>query len=107
MKLIRKMKLFIDTSSNKKTTISLDGVVLEKDSSLWHSQAVLPMIEELLQKAGKTLQDVTEIEVFQGPGSYTGLRVGVSTANALGFALKIPVNGKRPWEMQVVEPVYE
>lgn len=101
------MKLFIDTSSNKKTTVSLDGVVLERDSSLWHSQAVLLMIEELLKKEGKSLQDVTEIEVFKGPGSYTGLRVGVSIANALGFALKIPVNGKKPWEMQIFEPIYD
>ncbi|MFH1536127.1 MAG: hypothetical protein ABIC96_03620 [Patescibacteria group bacterium] len=35
------------------------------------------------------------IEVETGPGSFTGLRVGVSVANALGFALNIPVNGKK------------
>ena len=38
---------------------------------------------------------VDEIEVDRGPGSYTGIRVGVSVANALGFALNIPVNGKK------------
>jgi tRNA threonylcarbamoyladenosine biosynthesis protein TsaB len=101
------MKLFLDTSSNKKTTIKIDGEVLERDSSLWHSQAVLPMIDELLQKKGKTIKDVTEIEVFEGPGSYTGLRVGASIGNALGYALKVPVNGKKPWEMEIVEPKYD
>ncbi len=101
------MKLFIDTSSNKKTIIRLGDEELQRDSSVWHSQAVLPMIEEILKKKGKTLQDVTEIEVFSGPGSYTGLRVGASIGNALGFALKVPVNGKKPWEMEIVEPIYE
>lgn len=101
------MKLYLDTSSNKKTIVKLDDIVLEKDTSLWHSQAVLPMIDELLKKEEKTLQDVTEIEVFAGPGSYTGLRVGASIANALGFALKVPVNGKRPWKMEIVEPKYD
>jgi tRNA threonylcarbamoyladenosine biosynthesis protein TsaB len=101
------MKLYIDTSSNKKTTVKIDGEVLERDSSLWHSQAVLPMIEELLHKKGKIVGDITEIEVFEGPGSYTGLRVGASIGNALGYALKVPVNGKKPWKMEIVEPKYD
>ena len=65
------------------------------------------MIMELLKAQSSKLQAITEIEVNPGPGSFTGLRVGAAIANALGYALKIPVNGKRPWEMQIVEPVYE
>ena len=40
-------------------------------------------------------KDLDGIEVETGPGSFTGLRVGVSVANALGFELDIPVNGKK------------
>lgn len=59
------------------------------------SQVLLPLIVKLLQAAGCKLQDLKGIEVEKGRGSFTGLRVGVSVANALGFALGIPVNGKR------------
>ena len=90
-----------------KTIVKIDDEVLEKDSSRWHSQIVLPMITELLTQKGKSLNDLTEIEVFTGPGSFTGLRVGVSIANALGYALKIPVNGKEPSKLEIVEPIYE
>lgn len=100
------MKLFLDTSSNKETVVGLDGTKIKKGADLTHSQVVLPMVEELLAKKGKKLADITEIEVKTGPGSFTGLRVGAAIANALGFALKIPVNGKKPWEMEIVEPNY-
>ena len=40
-------------------------------------------------------KDLKEVEVEIGPGSFTGLRVGVSVANALGYSLNIPVNGKK------------
>lgn len=100
------MKLFLDTSSNKETVVGLDGARMKKGSQLTHSQVVLPMVEDMLRRQGATLTDVTEIEVATGPGSFTGLRVGAAIANALGFALKIPVNGKKTWEMDIVEPVY-
>ncbi len=101
------MKLYIDTSSNQKTIVKLDDRVLEKSFQVLHSQVVLPMIEELLKAKSCQLQAITEIEVNIGPGSFTGLRVGVSIANALGFALRIPVNSKKVWELEIVEPVYE
>lgn len=59
------------------------------------SQVLLPLITKLLQAASCKLQDLEGIEVEIGPGSFTGLRVGVSVANALGFALGISVNGKK------------
>ena len=57
------------------------------------SQVLLPMINQILKKHEKKLGDVTSIEVGTGPGSFTGTRVGVAVANALGFSLNIPVNG--------------
>ena len=102
-----KLKLFIDTSSNQKTIIKIGDKSQQRHSHVWHSQVVLPMITAMLRRQGCTLSDVTEIEVNPGPGSYTGLRVGVSIANALGYAFKIPVNGKNVSRLEIIEPQYE
>lgn len=107
MKEKEKLKLSINTSSKDKTIVKLDGQELVEDSRIQHSQVVLSMVMKLLKENKKELADLTEIEVFEGPGSFTGLRVGAAIANALGYALKIPVNGKKPWELEIVEPIYE
>ncbi len=99
------MKLYIDTSSNQKTIVKLDDKVLEKITRQWPSQVVLPMIQKLLGR--RPLSAISKIEVNPGPGSFTGLRVGVAIANALGFALGVPVNGKRVDRLEIVEPQYE
>lgn len=99
------MKLYLDTSDNKKTVVGLDGERLEKLTGSDKSQQVLDLINQILKKNKKGLKDLTEIEVETGPGSFTGLRVGVSVANTLAWVLKIPVNGKKIGEL--VEPKYE
>ncbi len=96
------MKLSIDTSDNTKTIVGLDNERLERATGPDKSQQLLPLIEEMLLKTKKTLKEISEIEVKTGPGSFTGLRVGVAVANALGWALKIPVNG----EKKTLEPKY-
>jgi len=88
------MKLFIDTSNRDKIIVGIDGEEFETEARKEKSQKLLPFIDEILKKKGKDMKDITEIEVNTGPGSYTGLRVGVSVANAIGWALNIPVNGK-------------
>lgn len=100
------MKLYIDTSQREKTVIKLDDQTFEKDNSNKKSQILLPFIMETLEKNNKKLSDISEIEVNTGPGSFTGLRVGISVANALGWSLKIPVNGKLNESEQMVELVY-
>lgn len=103
-----KIQIIIDTSSNKKVIVGLevDGkkYLKEHDIDQRKAQAVLPIIEELLNEHKLTLKDISEIKVNPGPGSFTGVRVGVSIANALGYFLKIPVNGKKIRE--IVEPKY-
>jgi len=55
------------------------------------SQTLLLAIDKLLKNQKAKITDLKAIVVSQGPGSYTGLRVGISVANALGFTLQIPV----------------
>lgn len=87
------MKLYIDTSNSKEITVGLDGKRLQKKVDKG-SQELLPLIDKMLNKAGKTLDEITEIQINRGPGSFTGLRVGASVANALGWLLGKPVSGR-------------
>lgn len=57
----------------------------------YQSEELLPVIDKLLRKHKIKTQNLGLIIVNVGPGSFTGTRVGVATANALGFSLNIPV----------------
>lgn len=101
------MKLYIDTSNSERVKVGIDGEIFETEARKEKSQKILPFIDKLLKKKRKKITDITEIEVNTGPGSFTGLRVGVSVANALGWALDIPVNGKDLRKGEVVEIKYD
>lgn len=58
-----------------------------------HGELLLPTIEQVLREAGVDKHRLTDIAVGVGPGPYTGLRVGLVTAAALGHAFSIPVHG--------------
>ncbi len=94
--------LLIDTSSNKHIAVGIvvDGkkYTVKKEIGLQKSQVVLSLIEDLLSKHHVALSELTAITVNEGPGSFTGLRVGASIANAFSFALQIPINGKKTGE---------
>lgn len=93
------MILHIDTREQKVISVSLkkDGKVVKSlnEENEFGSQVLLPLINKLLKTVNCKLSTLSGIEVETGPGSFTGLRVGVSVANALGFSLNIPVNGKK------------
>lgn len=56
-----------------------------------HAERLHVFIEEIIKEAGITFKDLSAIAVSQGPGSYTGLRIGVSAAKGLCYALNIPL----------------
>lgn len=56
-----------------------------------HAERLHVFIEEIIKEAGITFKDLSAIAVSQGPGSYTGLRIGVSAAKGLCYALEIPL----------------
>jgi tRNA threonylcarbamoyladenosine biosynthesis protein TsaB len=89
------MKLSIDTSNIQKAIIKFDNDIFEINSRKGNSQTLLPFIEEELQNRGDSFSSITSIEVHTGPGSFTGLRVGLSIAQTLAWVLHVPLNGKR------------
>lgn len=58
-----------------------------------HSQKLMPMIHTLLSDCGRKLEEIDVIAVAEGPGSFTGLRIGVATAKGLAHGLDRPVAG--------------
>ena|SRR5258706_13590948 len=95
------MKLYIDTSDRAKIIIGINEKRFDAIAKEKSSQQILPFIHEVLKKNKLTTSDIKEIEVNTGPGSFTGLRIGVAIANTLGWFLKVPVNGK----MVLTEPI--
>lgn len=93
------MILDINTKDQKQVTVSLkeDSQVVKSliEKNEFGSQVLLPLILKLLKAKKINMEALEGIEVETGPGSFTGLRVGVAVANALGYSLKIPVNGKK------------
>lgn len=85
------------------TATLVSGVALATESSLlaeWkletaktHSELLLPHVEMLLQAAQVEKQELKAVAVSLGPGSFTGLRIGLATAKALAYALRIPLIG--------------
>ena len=74
--------------------LAKDGEVLavkESSEDKSHSSQITVFIEEVLAKAGAAMKDVEGVAVSEGPGSYTGLRIGVSTAKGLCYGLDIPL----------------
>lgn len=56
-----------------------------------HSQTLLPMIDQVVKMSGVALEEIDAIAVAAGPGSFTGLRIGSSTAKGMGLALQKPI----------------
>lgn len=99
------LTLYINTEDQKKAAVSLKKenkvIASLSEGNEYGSQVLLPLIEKLLESQKVKFKDLVGIEVETGPGSFAGLRVGVSVANALGFALGIAVNGKK-FETQLI-----
>ncbi len=87
--------LHIDTSGEKALiALSKDGVLVDQIVSADtrnHASVLNVYIEELLNKAAITLKELSAIAVCGGPGSYTGLRIGLATAKGLCYTLDKPL----------------
>lgn len=66
---------------------------LTVQTRLTHSETLMPHIQQVLEMAGVERSDLTGIAVSIGPGSFTGLRIGLGAAKAMAYALNIPLIG--------------
>ena len=64
-----------------------------QNTGLTHSQTLMVMAEDLLKQCGKTVADVTAVAVAEGPGSFTGVRIGVAAAKGFAWGGSIPCFG--------------
>ena len=90
------LTLGIDTSTDVRVGLADGAGILASRAvtdSRAHAEQLMPLVNASLAEAGRTLHDLGLIVVGVGPGPFTGLRVGVVTAQTLGFALGVPVRG--------------
>jgi len=59
------------------------------------SETIHKKVSELLEQAGKTWHELNGVIVYKGPGSFTGLRIGIAFANTLAYSLDIPIIGSK------------
>ena len=64
-----------------------------QNTGLTHSQTLMVMAEDLLKQCGKTVDDITAVAVAEGPGSFTGVRIGVAAAKGFAWGKNIPCYG--------------
>jgi tRNA threonylcarbamoyladenosine biosynthesis protein TsaB len=87
--------LQIDTATEKAhVSLARDGRVLQQlrsDSQKDHASFLQPAIGQLVKEEGVTLNDIDAVSVTMGPGSYTGLRVGMASAKGLCYVLNKPL----------------
>ena len=86
--------LFIDTHSERLDIAVIDGdkvfnKVLMANKS--HSEIAIPTLQEVLNSAKLELKDIDEIIVVNGPGSFTGVRIGVTIAKTIAYSLNIKI----------------
>lgn len=92
------MKILALETSAKSVSAAVveNGAVLAsayQNMGLTHSVTLMPLIDSMLKNAGLTAKDMDLIAAAAGPGSFTGLRIGVSAAKGLAWALELPCCG--------------
>ena len=97
--------LAFETSAKAASVALHDGQKLLAESyqntGMTHSQTLMVMAEDALRQCGKCAQDVTAVAVAEGPGSFTGVRIGVAAAKGFAWGREIPCYGISTLEAMV------
>ena len=99
--------LLIDTTDRNEVRIKVKtphGNFEKVGAREGEADITLLTIEKILREANISLSEIHDIQIKEGPGSFTGIRIGISIANTLSFVLGKSVNEKTLGE--IVEPVY-
>lgn len=103
----KKIIISIDTSAGDHSDVALkaNGKVIDsmRKNREITSQCALPLVRDILGKYKLTFGDIAGLEIHPGPGSYTGVRVGVAIAKAIAWLTDVKINGKNPEDIQ---PIY-
>lgn len=86
--------LFLDTHGSEIIVALVnEETLIEKrqESEYSHAKFLCPMIDSILKENSLTVKDIKNIVVINGPGSFTGLRIGLSEAKVMAYALNIPI----------------
>ena len=91
------LTLAFETSA-KAASVALtqDGKLLGEsyqNTGLTHSQTLMVMAEDMLKQCGKTISDISAVAVAEGPGSFTGIRIGVAAAKGFAWGAELPCYG--------------
>ncbi|MFW5888318.1 MAG: hypothetical protein ACOCVY_01235 [Patescibacteria group bacterium] len=115
------MDLYINSIKNNCTEIEVKLIRERKvvsgksrEAQCRQSENLLPLIQEVLSESGASVKDIKQIEVENSGGTFTSVRIGVTVANALGYAWRVPVKGSGSQEMEkklngitITRPVYD
>ncbi len=89
--------LAFETSAKAASVALHDGAKLlgeqYQNTGLTHSQTLMVMAEDLLKQCGKAVADVTAVAVAEGPGSFTGVRIGMAAAKGFAWGGELPCYG--------------
>lgn len=100
------LTLAFETSAKAgSVALTEDGKLLGEsyqNTGLTHSQTLMVMAEDLLKQCGKTMAHVTAVAVAEGPGSFTGVRIGVAAAKGLAWGGQLPCYGVSTLEAMAV-----
>lgn len=86
--------LFIDTHGELITVALYDGkelIVKTQESEYSHAKYLAPMIDSILKENSLNVRDIKNVVAVNGPGSFTGLRIGLSEAKTFAYSLNIPI----------------
>ena len=104
--------LALDTSASFVSVALLDEVrvyaYIDEEMERGQAEALIPKIQYVLEQSHLTMRDIQGIAVSTGPGSFTGVRIGLACARALGLALNVPVYGVscfEAWSYHLGKPV--
>lgn len=107
------MLLLAFETSAKAGSVALmqDGKLLAEsyqNTGLTHSQTIMSMAQDMLKSCGYTAQDVTAVAVAAGPGSFTGVRIGVAAAKGFAWGSQLPCYGVSTVEAMALQlGIYE
>lgn len=101
--------LFIDTHQNTNLALLKDDIILKsiENKSAKQSTIIMPLLKELLDEHSISIRDINEIILVNGPGSFTGVRLGVTIGKTIAYTMNIPIKCINALELKAIMDEYQ